>query len=204
MGHFDEALEQAEQHTLTRSIPATTYGQIAFLLDQARIADKRAIRGTDLKPASRAELARRVGEQIGVTQRTVERYRDKTIKAATGRHAADLTATVRQSWQPRVRAEARKRAATSTGIAIEVKGTFGFDAPGGTTDSDRVRTITKHMPASYAERLFDAQEAGASDDDLQEIVREAMEQVYFRDNGRRAQGLNVNFTNVHYVEIDYR
>ncbi|OEJ37205.1 hypothetical protein AR457_35065 [Streptomyces agglomeratus] len=80
MGHIDDALARAEHATATRPLPATTYGQIQHLLKQAQIADRRARRGTTLKPASRTELARRVGAQIGVSGRTVERYRDKKIK----------------------------------------------------------------------------------------------------------------------------
>ncbi len=50
----------------------------------------------------------------------------------------------------------RKEAATSTGITVETRARFGYTAPVGTTDDGRVRRLTVHLPAAYAQRLFDA------------------------------------------------
>ncbi|MFE9400105.1 hypothetical protein [Streptomyces flavidovirens] len=70
-----------------RSPPPPTAG--SSLMKQAEIADRHARRGTDLKPASKTELARRVGAQIGVSGRTVERYLDKKIKTRPASTAGD-------------------------------------------------------------------------------------------------------------------
>lgn len=197
------ALERAEQERFTRSIPATTYGQVKYLLEQAATADRRAIRGTDRKPASRAELARRVAEQIGVSQRTVERYRDKKIKNATKDHATRLQAAVRNVWQPRVRAQARTKAAATTGITIETRARFGYTAPIGATDDGRMRRLTVHLPAPYARRLFDAREQGANDQQMRGIVAEGLQEIYFKDEGRRAQDLEVEFTDIDYIDVAF-
>ncbi|GAA1545379.1 hypothetical protein GCM10009730_63090 [Streptomyces albidochromogenes] len=142
MGHIYDALARAERETATRPLPATTYGQIQHLLKRAETADRRAQRGTALKPASRTELARRVGAQIGVSGRTVERHRDKKIKTATGEHGRRLKAAVEKTWQPKVKEAARARAATQTGITVETRARFGFTAAPGSTDNGRIRLIT--------------------------------------------------------------
>lgn len=203
MGLIEDALHKAEQAVVHRPIPATTYGQTAYLLHQAEIADRRAIRGTDRKPAGRAELARRVGEQVGVSQRTVERWRDKQIKHAGPAHAASLAAAVRTTWQPKVRARAVKKAATETGITIETRARFGFTAAPGTTDDGRMRRITQHLPAAYAQQIFDAKAAGATEQQLKDILAGGLQEQYFKDQGRRAAGLLVEFTDIDYMELDY-
>ncbi|MGW7056844.1 hypothetical protein [Streptomyces sp. NPDC054888] len=75
-------------------------------------------------------VARRVGAQIGVSGRTVERYRDKKIKSATGEHGRRLKAAVEKTWQPKVKEAARTRAATQTGPAPP-PGTDAHRPPGG-------------------------------------------------------------------------
>ncbi|MFI8345675.1 telomere-protecting terminal protein Tpg [Streptomyces sp. NPDC085639] len=66
----------------------------------------------------------------------------------------------RARWQPVVRGRRRQEAATSTGITVETRARFGYSTPVGTTDDGRVRRLTFHLPAAYAQRLFDAR-AGA-------------------------------------------
>ncbi|GGU46096.1 hypothetical protein GCM10010244_84880 [Streptomyces coeruleorubidus] len=41
------------------------------------------------------------------------------------------------------------------------------------------------LPPQYAARLFDAQEAGASEQQLRDIAAEGLGEAYFRDGGRR-------------------
>ncbi len=116
--------------------------------------------------------------------------------------AQRLQDAVRARWQPRIRAEARKRAATSTGLVVDTRARFGFTAAPGTTDEARIRHLTIALPPQYAARLFDAHEAGANEQQLQNIAAEGLGGMYFRDGGRRAQGLEVEFTDVEHVEID--
>lgn len=102
-----------------------------------------------------------------------------------------------------MRERAKKQAATSTGIIIETRARFGFTAAPGTSDDGRIRRITQHLPPQYAARLFDAQTAGASEQQLQNIAAEVLQEQYFKDRGRRADGLVVEFTDIDYVELDY-
>ncbi len=54
----------------------------------------------------------------------------------------------------------------------------------------------------HAARLFEAQDRGTSEQQLRDLAAEALGEVYFRDGGRRATGLEVEFTDVEHVEFD--
>jgi hypothetical protein len=58
----------------------------------------------------------------------------------------------------------------------------------------RLRLITQHLPPQYAARLFEAQASGATERPLRNIAAEGLQEIYFKDRGRRAQGLLVEFT----------
>ena len=117
--------------------------------------------------------------------------------------AARLDREVKKRWQPQVRARARQQAATTGGIVIDTRARMGYTAPIGSTDQDRIRHLTVALPPQHAARLFDAQEAGASDARLQEIAAEALKEVYFQDGGRRAGSLeDVRFTDIEHLEFD--
>jgi hypothetical protein len=117
--------------------------------------------------------------------------------------AARLETEVRRRWQPLVRKRARDKAAKTAGLVIETRARFGFTAAPGTSDDGRVRRITQHLPAEYASRLFAAQEAGAGEQQLRQIAAEGLQEVYFKDHGARASGLQVEFTDIDYVEFDF-
>ncbi|MFD3826790.1 telomere-protecting terminal protein Tpg, partial [Streptomyces sp. NPDC058625] len=75
--------------------------------------------------------------------------------------------------------------------------------PIGSTDQDRIRHLTVALPPRYAARLFEAQEAGVTEQQLQELAAEALKEVYFQDNGHRAGSLEeVRFTDIEHVEFD--
>ncbi|MFI5635087.1 telomere-protecting terminal protein Tpg [Streptomyces sp. NPDC051664] len=185
MGIIGDSLDKAATATATRPIPKSAGAQIRFLVKHE-------------KGSTRA-----VALRLGISQRTVERYLTGQIKHPRSELAAKLAAEVRRDWQPRVRERAKKQAATSTGIVIETRARFGFTAAPGTSDDGRIRRITQHLPPAYAARLFDAQAAGASDTQLQAVVAEGLQEQYFKDGGRRADGLLVEFTDIDYVELDY-
>jgi hypothetical protein len=44
--------------------------------------------------------------------------------------------------------------------------------------------------------------ACSAEDRLRELTAEALGEVYFRDSGRRAHGLEVELTSVDYLEFD--
>ncbi len=185
MGIIGDSLDKAAANVFTRPIPKSAGAQVRFLVKHE-------------KGSTRA-----VAQRLGVSQRTVERYLKGQIKKPRPELADRIAAEVRKDWQPRVRERAKKQAATSTGIVIETRARFGFTAAPGTTDDARLRLITQALPPEYAGRLFDAQAAGADERLLQQIAAEGLQDVYFRDRGRRAEGLSVEFTDIDYIELNY-
>nr|WP_234443324.1 XRE family transcriptional regulator [Streptomyces cellulosae] len=151
-------------------------------------------------PAGRRPVAG--ADALGISQRTMERYVKDQIRRPRADLAQRLQDAVRQRWQPRIRAQARKQAATSTGLVVDTRARFGFTAAPGTTDDARIRHLTIALPPQYAARLFDAQDAGASERQLRDIAAEGLGDMYFRDGGRRAHGLDVEFTDVEHVEFN--
>lgn len=139
---------------------------------------------------------------LRISQRTVERYVKDQIKKPRKDLAERLQREVRKRWQPQIRAKAKQTAATTGGIVIDTRARFGFTAAPGTTDDARLRHLTLALPPRHAARLFEAQETGASEQQLRDIAAEALGEVYFRDNGRRAHGLEVEFTDLEHLEFD--
>ncbi|MEE4544782.1 XRE family transcriptional regulator [Streptomyces sp. V4-01] len=185
MGIIGDSLDRASAATATRPVPKSAPARMRFLVKSE-------------KGSTRAVAAR-----LGVSQRTVERYVKGALRTPRKDLAARLEREVRKDWQPRVRSRARKRAATATGIVIETRARFGFTAAPGSTDDSRMRRITQHLPPAYAARLFDAQAAGVPEQQLQAIAAEGLQEVYFKDRGRRAQGLAVEFGDIDYLELDF-
>jgi transcriptional regulator with XRE-family HTH domain len=146
---------------------------------------------------------RALAARLGVTQRTVERYLKGTLRRPRKDLAARLEREVRRDWQPHVQQRAKRRAATSGGIVIETRAWFGFTAAPGSTDDGRIRRLTQHLPSTYAARLFDAQAAGATEQQLQNIAADGPQEIYFKDRGRRAQDLEVEFTDIDYIELGF-
>ncbi|ROQ23587.1 hypothetical protein EDD98_7534 [Streptomyces sp. PanSC19] len=177
-------LDKALQQAFTRKIPQSAGARMRFLVKQHK------------------DSTRQVALLLGITQRTVERYVKDQIKHPRKDLAAALEREVRVRWQPQVRARARKTAATTGGIMIDTRARFGFTAAPGTTDDPRPRHLTLALPPQHAARLFDAQEAGATEQQLQQITAEALGEVYFRDNGRRAHGLEVELTDLEHLEFE--
>ncbi|GGM22515.1 hypothetical protein GCM10010129_78530 [Streptomyces fumigatiscleroticus] len=184
MSVFGEGLDKAVQRSFTRPVPKSAGAQMRYLVKQ--------LKGT-----------KAVAQLLRVSQRTVERYVKGQIRTPRPDLAARLEAEVRKRWQPQVRARARRRAATTDGIVIDTRARIGYTAPIGTTDDARLRHLTVALPPQYAARLFDAQEQGATDRQLQQIAAEGLRDVYFQDGGRRAGSLEeIRFTDVEHVEFD--
>ncbi|WP_444544836.1 telomere-protecting terminal protein Tpg [Streptomyces albospinus] len=184
MSLFGDGLDAAVQKAFTRPAPKSAGAQMRYLVKQ--------LKGT-----------KAVAELLHVSQRTVERYVKDQFKKPRPDLAARIEHEVKKRWQPQIRAKARQRAATTGGIVIDVYARLGYTAPIGSTDQDRVRHLTVALPPRYAARLFDAQEAGASERELKEIAAEALKEVYFQDNGRRAGQLEeVRFTDIVNLEFE--
>ncbi|MEU9181159.1 XRE family transcriptional regulator [Streptomyces sp. NPDC048550] len=184
MTQIDDSLTRADELHFTRHVPKSAGAQMRFLVKQLK---------------STRETAR----LLGISQRTVERYVKDQIKQPKPALAGRLETEVRRRWQPLVRKRARDRAASTTGLVIETRARFGFTAAPGTTDDGRMRRITQHLPPEYAARLFSAQAAGAAESRLQQIAAEALQEMYFKDNGSRATGLLVEFTDIDYVDFAF-
>jgi transcriptional regulator with XRE-family HTH domain len=179
-----EELDKAVQGAFTRPVPKSAGAQMRYLVKQHQGS------------------TRRVAELLGISQRTVERYVKNQIKNPRPQLAERLEREVRTRWQPQVRARARQAAATTAGIMIDTRARFGFTAAPGSTDDARVRILTLALPPQHAARLFEAQEAGATEDQLRQVAAEALGEVYFRDNGRRAHGLEVELTDLEHLQFE--
>ncbi|WP_329537349.1 XRE family transcriptional regulator (plasmid) [Streptomyces sp. NBC_01450] len=185
MGEIEDAIERADRESFTHEPPKTLKGQIGYLMKQLK-------------------STRAVAQELGVSQRSVERYR-KGERKHPPKHIADkIDAAVRSRWQPLVRKRRRKQAAATGGITVETRARFGYTAPVGTTDDGRFRRLTVHLPPAYAQRLFDARDAGASDQEMRGIIAEGFKDVYFQDGGVRAMGLSdVEINDIDYLDLDY-
>ncbi|MGQ5640791.1 MULTISPECIES: telomere-protecting terminal protein Tpg [unclassified Streptomyces] len=183
MGLVSDVLDRAVTRAFTRPIPKSASAQMRYLVKQ--------LKGT-----------RPVAELLGISQHTVERYVRDQVRRPRPDLAQRLADAVRARWQPRVREQARRQAATRTGLVVDVRARFGFTAAPGTTDDARMRHLTIALPPAYAARLFDAQQAGATEHQLRDITAEGLAEMYFRDAGRRAPGLGVEFTDVEQLVFD--
>ncbi|MEV6406626.1 XRE family transcriptional regulator [Streptomyces bobili] len=184
MSLFGDGLDAAVQKAFTRPAPKSAGAQMRYLVKQYK--------GT-----------RAVAQMLRISQRTVERYVKDQIKRPRPDLAARLEREVKARWQPQIRAKAKERAATTGGIVIDTRARLGYTAPIGSTDQDRIRHLTVALPPQHAARLFDAQEAGATEQRLREIAAEALKEAYFQDGGRRAGQLEeVRFTDVEHLEFD--
>jgi hypothetical protein len=178
-----DGLDSALQKAFTRPIPKSAGARMRYLVRQ--------LKGTGP-----------VAELLGITQRTVERYVKDQIKKPRPDLAQRMEREVRKRWQPQIRAKAKQAAATTGGIVIDTRARFGYTAAPGTTDDARLRHLTVALPPEYAARLFDAQEAGAGEQQLRDIAAEGLGEIYFRDRNRRAHGLLVEFTDVEHLDFD--
>ncbi|MER8100849.1 XRE family transcriptional regulator [Kitasatospora sp. NPDC094016] len=143
-----------------------------------------------------------VADRLGIDPNTVRRYLKGERKHPRAALREALKREVQRVWQPGIRRRARKKAATSTGITVEVWAYFGYTAPVGTTDEARLRHLTVHLPPVYADRLFTAQDQGAGDQQMRAIMAEGFQETYFKDGGRAA-GLEVEFTGIQAIDVQY-
>ncbi|MFE4832133.1 telomere-protecting terminal protein Tpg [Streptomyces sp. NPDC056672] len=178
-----DSLDRAVEQAFTRPIPKSAQAQMKYLVRQLKTT----------KAAAQA---------LGISQRTVERYVAGKLKRPRKDLAGRIEREVRKRWQPQIRAKAKKKAASTDGIVVSTRARFGFTAAPGTTDDARVRHITQALSPRWAERLFEARDQGATEQALLEIAAQGLGEMYFRDNGRRARDLLVEFTDVETIEVD--
>ncbi|KJY32929.1 hypothetical protein [Streptomyces sp. NRRL S-495] len=184
MEEIGDALDRAAPKHFTRPLPKSAQARMRALV--------KAVKGDTAVAAAR----------LGVSRRTVERYLKGQRKHPRAALHEALERELHKVWQPGVRRKARRRAAGTGGITVEVRAYFGFTAPAGTSDSARLRPLTVRLPPAYAERLFAAQDKGEDEDKLREIMAEGFQEVYFRQGGRAA-GLEVEFTGIEAIDVAY-
>ncbi|MFE9637207.1 telomere-protecting terminal protein Tpg [Streptomyces sp. NPDC006463] len=103
-----------------------------------------------------------LAERLGVSRRTVERYRAGSLTTPQRRLQAALVEETESEWQPQVRAQVREQAATSSGMMVDVTAFFGFVGKG-SSDDGRERSITTAISPTYAKQILEIQAAGATD-----------------------------------------
>ncbi|MFD4956933.1 telomere-protecting terminal protein Tpg [Streptomyces sp. NPDC058451] len=92
---------------------------------------------------------------------------------------------------------------TADGLVIDSRVQSGYTAPIGSTDEDRLRHPTMACRRSTLASSIDAQQQGASDQQLQQIAAEALREVYFLDGGRCADSLEESrFTDIEHCDFD--
>ncbi|MFC8450248.1 telomere-protecting terminal protein Tpg [Kitasatospora sp. NPDC057223] len=138
--------------------------------------------------------------ELSVSQRTVQRWL-KGQGAPKPAAAKKVEQQVRAKWQPtvkqRVHREAEKR-----GFMLHMSGTFGYSSAAGSTDDPRPRTITQKMPGSVAHRLYAARDAKAGQAEQERILAEGLREHYFKDNGHRAAGLDVELNDISWMDVE--
>ncbi|CQR59526.1 Hypothetical C [Streptomyces leeuwenhoekii] len=66
-----------------------------------------------------------------------------------------------------------------------------------------MRDVITAVSPSHAARILDAKERGATDDELQPLLAEAITESYFREGGTARAGLRMNFRDVEHPQIDF-
>ncbi|MER5636893.1 XRE family transcriptional regulator [Kitasatospora sp. NPDC002227] len=179
MGEIDEGLERAER---TRPIPQSLPARLRFLL--------KGFKGS----------TKRLAADLGVSQRTVQRWlKGQSVPKPAA--ARTIEARVRAKWQPRVRRRVRREAERS-GFMLHLSATFGYSSAAGSTDDPRPRTITQRMPGDVAQRLYAARDAGATQAQQEQILADGLRDHYFRDNGHRATGLDVELNDLAWMDLE--
>ncbi|MDO0939285.1 helix-turn-helix transcriptional regulator [Streptomyces sp. DG2A-72] len=143
----------------------------------------------------------RVADRLGISRRQVQRIvkGDRDIRKSKAETLDALRREVSKDHQPRVTAKGIKDA-KSRGLTIETRASFGFHAAAGSTDDARMRRLTEDVPEELLDDLFEALRNG-DEEKAQEIAGEALAMEYFRDGGTRADGLDVTFSDIDYIDF---
>ncbi|MEU5200371.1 helix-turn-helix domain-containing protein [Streptomyces scabiei] len=121
-----DGLARAERALFTRPAPKSARAQMKILLTRA-------------KGSTTA-----VAERLGVSRRTVERYRSGVARKPQKRLQEALVQETEAQWKPQVKAQARQRVVTSGRLVISCRAFFGF-GPDGSSDAGRVRDIDRRL-----------------------------------------------------------
>lgn len=146
----------------------------------------------------------RVAERLGVSRRTVQRYvkGERNVAKSRPEILDRLQKEAAKDHQPRVTARAQKEA-QQRGLTIETRAKFGFTSDAGSTDDPRERRLTEDVPEHLIPDVFEALRNN-DEDRLAELLGQGLAEEYFRTPGTDAERLDVTFTDIDYIELDYR
>ncbi|MFE5902493.1 telomere-protecting terminal protein Tpg, partial [Streptomyces sp. NPDC056488] len=177
-----ESLAGAERKLFTRNAPKLSKVCMKFL----RTREKGSIR--------------RLAERLGVSRSMVERHLSGASTRPNKRLDEVLERETVSEWKRQVRARARERAASSSGLVISFDATLGFTA-NGSSDNERVRTLQIAVSPAHAARILVVRDGGTADKELHDAVVEAIVDTYFRQADGGRAGLEVKFTDVEWLNI---
>lgn len=146
-----------------------------------------------------AAKERRLAGRFGISIRTARRWLAGSTPTKANRASVQRETEQRAERSQVARA---RRAAAAGGVSVETRARLGYIAPAGTTDDARLRRITATIPADLTDDLFAAYQAD-DEDQLQTVIVEGIGRDYFRDGGSRASGLNVEFTDIDYLDMEF-
>lgn len=101
-----------------------------------------------------------------------------------------------------MRAKARKAAATSAGLMVDVRARFGFTAAPDGSDDARLRHLTLALPPHHGRAPLRRPGRRRPESQTRQVAAEALGEVYFRDGGRRAAGLEVELIDVEDIPFE--
>ncbi|MFE9797047.1 telomere-protecting terminal protein Tpg [Streptomyces goshikiensis] len=179
-GKLLDGLRRAECALFTRPAPKSATARMKYL-------------------RTRETSSKSLAERLRVSRKTVDRYLSGAIKKPHRRLQAALEHETEAEWQPQVRAQARQRVVSSTGFDIQITAYFGFGAE--SSDTGRSRDIQTNMSSHHAALILAARSTGATDDQLHDLVAEAIATSYFRKDGGGRAGLSVRIESVKRLNI---
>jgi transcriptional regulator with XRE-family HTH domain len=179
-----DGLARAERALFTRPAPKSPQAQMKFLRKREKGSTKS------------------LAERLGVSRKTVQRYLSGASSKPRKRLQEALAQETESEWQPQIRAQARQRATTSRGLVISCRAYFGFGRYG-TSDERRVRDISVAVSPSHAAAILAERELGATDNDLHDLVAEAIADAYFRQRSAAHAHLEVTFKEVEWLDISF-
>lgn len=174
---------------MARAIQAIPGGKAAPVGFQAQI---RAIGGRGKDPAQR------VAAQFGVTRDTARKWLKGGAPNKANRAKAQRVTDEREERRQRTRAA---RAAAG-GLRVETRARFGYMAPAGTTDDARLRRVAATMSPDLTDQLVAAYNAN-DEARMQDLIAEGIGRDYFREGGSRASSLDVELSDIDYIEMEF-
>ncbi len=187
MGEIDDAIERADREAFTRHPPKTLQVRINFLMKQLK-------------------TTKSIAHEIGVSQRSVERYCKGERKHPPQAVEDRIDAAVRARWQPQVRKRRQKQASTTQAGSRWRQGpgsaTPHLSAPPATDASAASPSTSPPRPTRSASST--PARLGPATSRCARSSPKASKDVYFHDNGNRAMTLShVTLNDIDYLDLDY-